>query len=64
MNIFGAMFTAIDRLVARDRDEMDNGVARHCSGSGEQLQAYRCALGVWPQDFCGRTLSHGTSLGW
>lgn len=43
--------TATDRLVARDRDEMDEGGGTTLDQSQyTQLQAYRRALRDWPQD--------------
>jgi len=46
-----AQLTATDRLVARDRDEMeDDGVTTLDQTQYTQLQAYRRALREWPQD--------------
>lgn len=43
--------TATDRLVARDRDEMDDGGGTTLDQTQyTQLQAYRRALRDWPQD--------------
>ncbi|WP_260676478.1 phage tail assembly chaperone [Pseudomonas kilonensis] len=46
-----ALLTATDRLVARDRDEMDDGGGTTLDQAQyTQLQAYRRALRDWPQD--------------
>jgi len=46
-----AQLTATDRLVARDRDEMDDGGGTTLDQTQyTQLQAYRRALRDWPQD--------------
>ncbi|SFY27070.1 MULTISPECIES: phage tail assembly chaperone [unclassified Pseudomonas] len=46
-----AQLTATDRLVARDRDEMDDGGGTTLDQAQyTQLQAYRRALRDWPQD--------------
>lgn len=46
-----AQLTATDRLVARDRDEMeDDGSTTLDQTQYTQLQAYRRALREWPQD--------------
>ncbi|WP_434572179.1 phage tail assembly chaperone [Pseudomonas sp. Z3-8] len=43
--------TATDRLIARDRDEMDDGGGTTLDQAQyTQLQAYRRALREWPQD--------------
>ncbi|WP_214511578.1 phage tail assembly chaperone [Pseudomonas brassicacearum] len=45
------LLTATDRLVARDRDEMDEGGGTTLDQAQyTQLQAYRRALRDWPQD--------------
>lgn len=46
-----AQLAATDRLVARDRDEMDDGGGTTLDQTQyTQLQAYRRALRDWPQD--------------
>ncbi|ROM71704.1 hypothetical protein BK653_07430 [Pseudomonas brassicacearum] len=46
-----AMLTATDRLIARDRDEMDDGGGTTLDQTQyTALQAYRRALRDWPQD--------------
>ncbi|WP_458128325.1 hypothetical protein [Pseudomonas sp. Z2-11] len=46
-----AQLTATDRLIARDRDEMDDGSGTTLDQAQyTQLQAYRRALREWPQD--------------
>jgi arylamine N-acetyltransferase len=46
-----AQLTATDRLIARDRDEMDDGGGTTLDQAQyTQLQAYRRALREWPQD--------------
>ncbi|KIQ58376.1 phage tail assembly chaperone [Pseudomonas fluorescens] len=46
-----AQLNATDRLVARDRDEMDDGGGTTLDQAQyTQLQAYRRALREWPQD--------------
>ncbi|AVU74409.1 MULTISPECIES: phage tail assembly chaperone [Pseudomonas] len=46
-----AQLTTTDRLIARDRDEMDDGGGTTLDQTQyTQLQAYRRALRDWPQD--------------
>lgn len=46
-----ALLAATDRLIARDRDEMDDGGGTTLDQTQyTQLQAYRRALRDWPQD--------------